>query len=653
MRQTNPQNQSTKLHVENIGGIEETSVRFSSGVTGLIGENATNRTSLVRAIAAGLGSDQYTLKSDSDTGKVSLTVAGETHTRTLQRENGTVEAAGDPYLDSPDYADLYAVLLRSNAIRRAVRESGDLRSLILEPVDTEEINRKISARVDERREIDEELDRLDKLTAKLSDCRSKREETNGQIERLDTQIEEKRHALDGMEDEAQPPDVGITETLDEKLAELSDTRSQLERVTANVESERKSLESLRESQSTIEKQYESMSMPDAEKVAALEERIDRLRDQKQELDSTVSELQRVIRFNDRNLNGSQSSIHQALGSETSDSVTDQLDPSNSTVTCWTCGSQVKRSSIDEMLDRLRQFETEKTEEKKQIRSQIEEVRRELDDIRSRREELSELESKIESFDRKIERKESNIEEFEQRQETLEERVDSLETEIEALEMSRHDDFLEVQEEVSRLTFEKEQVETRLEELDSEIERIESELEARERLNERRDELSVELEELRTRIDRIEREAIDEFNSHTAAIVDELGYENIDRIWMERTEVEIEHGRGDDAKTQFKLHLVREDDANKMYEDTIDHLSESEREIVGLVVALAGYIVHDIHEKVPFMLLDSVEMIDGERLAGLVSYLEQYVPYLIVVLLPDHARAFEENPPSQEYDPVRI
>ncbi len=51
-----------------------------------------------------------------------------------------------------------------------------------------------------------------------------------------------------------------------------------------------------------------------------------------------------------------------------------------------------------------------------------------------------------------------------------------------------------------------------------------------------------------------------------------------------------------------------------YEDTLRHLSESEREVTGFVFALAGYLVHDVHEQVPFMLLDSLEAIDSDRIA---------------------------------------
>jgi len=84
----------------------------------------------------------------------------------------------------------------------------------------------------------------------------------------------------------------------------------------------------------------------------------------------------------------------------------------------------------------------------------------------------------------------------------------------------------------------------------------------------------------------------------------------------------------------------------VYEDTVSHLSESEREVTGLVFALAGYLVHDVYEAVPFMLLDSLEAIDAERIAALVEYFADYVPYLVVALLPEDAQAL-----PAEYDRV--
>lgn len=81
--------------VEKIGGIDKTSVSFSSGVTVLTGRNATNRTSLLQGLMAGLGSENVSIKGDADSAAVELTVGDDTYSRTLTRTNDGVHAEGD------------------------------------------------------------------------------------------------------------------------------------------------------------------------------------------------------------------------------------------------------------------------------------------------------------------------------------------------------------------------------------------------------------------------------------------------------------------------------------------------------------------------------------------------------------------------------
>jgi predicted ATP-dependent endonuclease of OLD family len=65
---------AAELHVQNIGGIDETSVVFEPGVTVLTGRNATNRTSLLQAIMAAVGSDNVSVKADAEEAHVKLTL---------------------------------------------------------------------------------------------------------------------------------------------------------------------------------------------------------------------------------------------------------------------------------------------------------------------------------------------------------------------------------------------------------------------------------------------------------------------------------------------------------------------------------------------------------------------------------------------------
>ena len=120
----------------------------------------------------------------------------------------------------------------------------------------------------------------------------------------------------------------------------------------------------------------------------------------------------------------------------------------------------------------------------------------------------------------------------------------------------------------------------------------------------------------------------------------LDYDNIERIWIEIVEEEVRQGRRKTTERTFELHVIRSSDSGVAYEDTVDHLSDSEREVTGLVFALAGYLVHDVHEEVPVMIMDALEPIDSERIAALIEYFESYVDYLVVALLPEDADALE-------------
>ncbi|MGN8215794.1 ATP-binding protein [Halococcus salifodinae] len=96
MSQTQAPEEHAELSVENVGGIDTTEIALSLGVTSLTGRNATNRTSLLQALMATLGSEHVSLKGDADRGEVELTLDGETYTRTLERRNGTVVFDGGP-----------------------------------------------------------------------------------------------------------------------------------------------------------------------------------------------------------------------------------------------------------------------------------------------------------------------------------------------------------------------------------------------------------------------------------------------------------------------------------------------------------------------------------------------------------------------------
>jgi hypothetical protein len=162
------------------------------------------------------------------------------------------------------------------------------------------------------------------------------------------------------------------------------------------------------------------------------------------------------------------------------------------------------------------------------------------------------------------------------------------------------------------------------------------------LKSRREDVNDEIEELRTKIERIEQQAIEEFNDHMDTVLETLSYENIARIWLERTEKQVRKSRPKVTKSVFELYIIRQTESGTTYEDSIMNLSEREREVTGLIFALAGYLAHEVYETVPFMLLDSPEDIGSDRISRLVDYFSGYSDFLGVALLTEDAQALPDS-----------
>lgn len=629
-----------ELRVSNVGGIDETTVTLDRGVTALTGRNATNRTSLLQAIMAALGSENVSIKRDADEAHVELQFGDETYTRTLRRRNGTVVADGTPFLDDPELGDLFAFLLEMNEARQAVARGDDLHELIMRPVDTDAIQAEIRDLQSTKRDIDAKLDDLDGLKRRLPDLEERRTKLQSQIDEQRAELEEKRAALDDLDADVEESREEQSE-LDAKLQELRETESALEDVRFDMETERDSLDALQDDREELEDERAELPTAPDEEIQELDKRIQRLRGRAESIDSVVSELQSIVQFNEEMLEGGRSEFQAALQPESNGSVTDQLVESDTTV-CWTCGTEVETDEIETTLDRLRELRSSKLSTRNELTAEIDDLQAEKRSLEGTREKKQRLDRRLDEIEDEIRRREGTIEDLETREDELIDELAALETEVDELESEEYSEVLDRHKETNQLEFEIQRLQKEQSSVDDEIRTVEDRLEEREELEARREEIQAELEELRTRIERIEQQTVDEFNEHMDAVLAELAYDNIDRIWIERTEKQVREGRRKVTKSHFDLHIIRSTADGKTYEDTVDHLSESEREVTGLVFALAGYLAHDVYETLPFILLDSLEAIDSERIAKLIDYMTDYADYLVVALLPEDAAAVDER-----------
>jgi chromosome segregation ATPase len=626
------------LSVSNIAGIDETEVSFAPGVTLLVGENATNRTSLLQAVMAGLGSDRASIRADAGEGRVAMTFGDRTYERTLEARNGSVVGKGDGVLQDPTEAELFAFLLESNEARRAVALDGDLRELLMRPIDTNAIEAEINRLKQEKREAEARLEELGDLKEQLPQLEADRQD-------LQEEIDELRAALERKEEEVEGADADLEESraeqadLEETLDALRRTRSDLESVRYKLDTRRESLKELSQERASLTTERESLPEVSEERLDNIETELSRLRDRRSAVETKLSRLQSLIQFNEEMLDGNDEEV-PLEADDAEGSVTDQLLADERV--CWTCGTRVEAAQIESTVNRLRDLRQECIEESNEIDEEVGRLKTKREELREHQRRRESLEDRLENIDDRIEDNEARVSELETRRDELSRKVTALEDEVDQTNQDDYSEIIELHKEANELEFELERREEELDELNEEIGDIEARLETEGDLERELASIETELDERRTRIERIEQNAVEAFNEHMGTVLELLDYANLERIWLERIEREVREGRQVVTRPSFDLHVVRSTASGTVYEDTVDHLSESEREVTGLVFALAGYLAHEVHRDVPVMLLDSVEAIDSDRIAALVEYLEKYADYLIIALLPEDAAALDES-----------
>jgi len=644
---------TASLEIDHVGGIEHREMTFEPGVTILAGENATNRTSILRAIAGVCGSDRATLHASAEEGSVRLSIDGETYTRTLKRAgSGSVRFGGEPFLDDPTAADRFAFLLADNETRQAVVTEGDLRSLVMDPIDLAEIEREVAQLREERAAVDEQLKRRNHLREeRLPDLRARRDRVRTEIETVSADLAEARTEL-AAADRDVAESRSVRAEVEETLSTLQETRGELQDRKREREAEEASLESARERLGEIEREIEELDPPAADREE-LEETQSELWDRKERLDERIERLQTLIEFNERFRSAEASTfeaieaaldVGEAEGDRAERLAGRLADPDRDSLVCWTCGQPAERADIDGTIEALEQYRQGLFEEYATVEDRIETVESKLERAEQWAERRDRLLERRERTEREIERTERTVASLTDRIASLEGELEDLEAELSALETEAdYQRVIDLQEEVTELEVERESLEGTLADLEEEIGTVEAELADLEDLEDARAEIEAALTERRTRIDRLEAETVEAFNDHMAALLDRLAFENIERVWIERKG----QGEGTDGSV-FDLHVVRSHADGTVFEDTVRNLSESERQVVALVFALAGNLAHEVHEEVPFMLLDSVEMIDATRKARLLEHFAGYHTYLVAVVLTEELEAI-----LAEFEPERV
>jgi len=133
---------SWELSIRNIAGIRSGTATLETGVNGVRATNWQGKSSFVTAIETAMGTER-TLTEGEDSGHVELSTEEETYTVELAREGETIQRQGNPYLSTHKErtaASLYAFLDDTNEVRKAVRNHENLESVLLRPLEFENID---------------------------------------------------------------------------------------------------------------------------------------------------------------------------------------------------------------------------------------------------------------------------------------------------------------------------------------------------------------------------------------------------------------------------------------------------------------------------------------------------------------------------------
>lgn len=568
------------VKIENIGGIYQGSAPLSEGLNAVRASNWQGKSSLIAALKAVMGIGKPLTEGEVQ-GYVEFNTGEETYQVELRQDGDTVVRSGQPYLTDDltlVSADLFAFFDEGNKIREAVRRGENLEKLLTRPLDIENIDEQIADLKHEREQVQREQEKAEEATKHLPSVQ----------ERV-TQLETK---LDSLRAQRANIQTGRTESseLEQKRDELGDHRTQRSTVIDRIEQLESSIERTERELEDKRTELDDHEVPDVEDVAdTLESR----RSELQELDQDVELLQSVYSTNKR-----------ILEEDRLDLLTDvDRGLMGDNVNCWICGTEVEQAEVEEQIEVLGQRVTERQSEADNRRQRVEELQSKLDQQREAEQKATRLKREIDELEEKLVNRRQSLTSARERLEEIEDEIESLSEEVDELD-----------EKVTDIESDIKVAEHELKNVREELNTLQAQANRHETLESEYDQLTDELNQLKNRRDRIKRQMRESFDESIQEIVDlfETGFD------------------GAHLTDQFELVVAREG-----RQASLDTLSEGERELLGVIVALAGYEAFDVGEDVPIMLLDDLGGFDEGNLSTLIQYLHDRTELLVFTAYPEY------------------
>jgi len=598
-----------KLDITNISGIRSGSATVEDGLNVIQASNFRGKSSFITALRTAIGAtgqyEDHPLTEGMDTGKVTLETEGDEYNVMLERPSpGVVKRTGTPYLsDETDQicARLYACLDENNPVRKAVRNGEDLTDLLQDPLNIENIDAQINALKGEKREIKQKITEAERAGDQLPSV----QET---VTRLKSELEELRSRREELTDEGTNK-----ERIEEISDEISTKSGKLTNISNDISRIERELERKRDQVSRKEGEINELNVP--EELDQSKE-VDAMRDQIDTIDRQIDLIEDLYRANQNVIDASEI-----------DTITDvNRSIAADDIECWVCGQQTTIADVEEYIAQLQSKAAELRDEKSEIETELEEIEAREHKIRQARQKKEGLKREIQQLKSDIDEKKGILEEKRDRESSLKEEIKALQDELDAAEDEYNEELTDVKTEI-RTT------ETKLQNVREDLESLEQKYGQLEEFEAEREEIQANINVLRNRKKTIQKNLKESFNAIIVDIIEELqpGFSSARLVLKtdERGEVE-----------SIDLEIARDIDS-KGQRTSVDTLSEGEVELIGLVVALAGYHAFDVDNKVPCILIDGISQLAAEHLRTVATYLEDMSNILVTTAYPE-AGNFEGN-----------
>jgi DNA repair exonuclease SbcCD ATPase subunit len=607
------------VDIENIAGIRSGTAHLNAGLNVVQASNFSGKSSFMAAMQTVMGTtnafgEGHPLQDGSSEGSVTLETEDTTYKATLKREHSDrVSLSGDTIIPQDQVADrraarLFAMLGEDNPLREAVRtyHEGDdddveapnegerITELLQDPIDIDEIEAEIAQKETQRQNLKQDKADAKRAADNLPAVEEKRQSLKSDIADLENKLEQVKQEV--------AEETTSDDSVSEELQEVKENREDVKTTISDLETK------IEQAEQQIEQKKARLEEIEIPSVPEVNQDIESKQSQISDLESDINLLNDLIGVNKQVLDESAFDLisevdHQLTGDE---------------FQCWVCGEDTDEESVQERLDSMRELVDEKQEQKEALEDDLKELK-EVNKKEQKRERLKDEKKDLEDdiADLRLSKKDdqADLEQAKKRKESYNEKIAELEEDLEKEEKEQTDKVSSIKSELGRKQRE-------LESANSRIESLEEKAEKEDELEREITDLAEEIKDLRAEKSEKQRQLVDEFNDEMESVVKKFA------PGFGRARLDVHTSENGDVE-RFKLNIARDGRSTE-----IDSLSEGEVELIGVVLAVAGYRTFDVDEIVPMILIDGISELAAEHLHNLTEYLEDTSEILLTTAYPE-------------------